>query len=213
MPWKAEDILVSKAVVGPLKENAWLVGSRCSGEAAAIDPGDEPDRIIALARRDGLSIRRILLTHAHLDHLGGAAALARATGAGVYLHKADVFWFSAIAEQSVMTGQRVSEAPEPAGFLDDGDKVSLEGLAIGVLHVPGHSPGHLAFAIPGHVFVGDCLFGNSIGITDIPGGNLEQLLASIRARLLALPGETIVHPGHGPDTTIAREKRSNPFLK
>ncbi|MFH1022248.1 MAG: MBL fold metallo-hydrolase [Planctomycetota bacterium] len=206
------DLVVRGVAVGPLETNAWIVGSRRSGDGVVIDPGADVDLIRAAARKVGISPRRILITHGHFDHVGAAAALSRATGAPVYLHREDSFWIERLVEQTEAFGFPAPEKPVVGGYLAEGEEVSAGGIPLKILHVPGHSPGHVAFVTEGHVFAGDCLFAGSVGRTDLPGGSAEILISSIRKKLLVLPETTAVHPGHGPDTTIGREKRDNPFL-
>ena len=202
--------------VGPFQSNCYIVRPAESGPVVVIDPGDEADRI--LARLDGDEVAAILLTHAHVDHVGGVAAVARATGASIYLHPADRFLYDSVVETGRMFGLRVEAPPAPDVELADGDRLSFEGATGGgaiefeVRHAPGHSPGHVVFVGDGVAFVGDCVFAGSIGRTDLPGGDTASLLSSIRRRILALPSDTVLYPGHMGPTTVGHEERTNPFL-
>ncbi len=199
---------VRSLTVGPLAENAYLVWQGAKG--VLVDPGDEAGRILEAVRAAGFTPEAILLTHAHFDHLGAVAPLAEALGLPVYLHAADLPLYQRAPEIAAGWGLTVPPPPEPAGFLDQGDEV----FGLAVLHLPGHSPGHLAFyrAEDGFVLSGDLLFRGGIGRYDLPGADRTALFASLR-RLLALPGATRVLPGHGPATTLAAERAANPFLK
>ncbi len=199
---------VRSLTVGPLAENAYLVWQGAKG--VLVDPGDEAGRILEAVRAAGFTPEAILLTHAHFDHLGAVAPLAEALGLPVYLHAADLPLYQRAPEIAAGWGLTVPPPPEPAGFLDQGD----EAFGLAVLHLPGHSPGHLAFyrAEDGFVLSGDLLFRGGIGRYDLPGADRAALFASLR-RLLALPGATRVLPGHGPATTLAAERAANPFLK
>ncbi len=199
---------VRSLTVGPLAENAYLVWQGAKG--VLVDPGDEAGRILEAVRAAGFTPEAILLTHAHFDHLGAVAPLAEALGLPVYLHAADLPLYQRAPEIAAGWGLTVPPPPEPAGFLDQGD----EAFGLAVLHLPGHSPGHLAFyrAEDGFVLSGDLLFRGGIGRYDLPGADRTALFASLR-RLLALPGATRVLPGHGPATTLAAERAANPFLK
>jgi glyoxylase-like metal-dependent hydrolase (beta-lactamase superfamily II) len=147
-----------------------------------------------------------------VDHILGVAPVVEATGVPVYLHPADRPWYDALPEQAERFGLSASAPPPPGMELADGVSITLGGLSFEVRHVPGHTPGHVAFVGHGAAVVGDALFAGSIGRTDLPGGDTETLLSSIRGKLLTLPDETVVYPGHGPPTTIGRERRTNPFL-
>ncbi len=171
------------------------------GDAVVIDPGDEAEAILDLVRARGLEVRAVLLTHGHWDHVGAVADVAEATGAPVYLHEADL----ALLEEW-------SPRPVPAvRFLQDGGMVEAGGLSLEAWHTPGHTPGGLCYRLGGWLFSGDTLFAGSVGRTDFPGGSPEELARSLR-RLLTLPDGTTVYPGHGPATTIGRERVANPFL-
>lgn len=195
-------------------ENAYLVWRAGGTGAVAIDPGGTADEMAALLDVQRLRLEAILLTHAHIDHVEGVAALKRRTGAPVYLHPADRPLYDGAAQQAAMFGVDV-EAPPPVDHeLSHGQVLRFDEVDYEVRHVPGHSPGHVLFYLPdaGVAFVGDVVFMGSIGRTDLPGGNYQQLMKSIREQVLTLPGETALFPGHGPSTTVDRERASNPFL-
>jgi len=189
-------------------ENCYVV--KDGQEAIIIDPGDVPDRL--LRSLDGLKASTIVNTHGHCDHCGGNGVLIERTGAQLACHKGDVPLLRILPEQGEMFGAVFPPCPEPGRLLEEGDTVAVGGIAFRVLHTPGHSPGHIVLVGQGVAFVGDVLFAGSIGRTDLMGGNHAQLLDSIRSKLLSLPDETIVYPGHGPSTTIGEERRHNPFL-
>ena len=194
--------------VGPLAENTYLYWR--GDEGVIIDPGDEPERIKAALAAAGFTPRAIVLTHAHFDHLGAARELAESLGLGVFLHKDELFLYELAPEAAKSWGFEITPPPDPAGFLAEGDLV----LDLLVLHLPGHSPGHIGLYSKelDLIFTGDVLFRGAIGRYDFPGSDKEKLFSSL-ARLLTLPPETRVLPGHGEETTIARERRENPYLK
>jgi glyoxylase-like metal-dependent hydrolase (beta-lactamase superfamily II) len=201
--------------VGPLQCNCTILGDEEAGEAIVIDPGDEVSRIHQRLTSLGLKLKQILVTHAHIDHVGGALKLKRLTGAPVLLNENDLPLLKMMEEQAEWIGLR--KAPEtapPDATLADGLVVGLERYPATVLHTPGHTQGSvcLHFAPLKMLIAGDTLFAGSIGRTDLPGGDSRQIIDSIHSRLLALPEETKVLPGHGPATTIGRERFSNPFL-
>jgi len=193
----------------------WDDATPAPHEAAAIDPGGDLDRILAEAQRLHLKITQIWLTHAHIDHAGGAGALARQLGIGVTgPHQGDADWIAALPQQGARFGLPPTETFTPARWLADGDTLQLAGHTISVRHCPGHTPGHVVFhaAEIKRAFVGDVLFAGSIGRTDLPGGDLEQLLNSIRERLWPMGEDTVFIPGHGPESTFGAERRHNPFV-
>jgi hydroxyacylglutathione hydrolase len=201
--------------VGPLQCNCTILGDSDSGEAIVIDPGDEIAGICRRLAKHGLKLKQILITHAHIDHIGGALRLKRLTGAPILLNENDLPLLEMMDEQAGWLGVETPETESPDASLSDGLKVGLEKFPAQVIHTPGHTQGSvcLHFAPLNLVFAGDTLFAGSIGRTDLPGGNSRQIIQSIGSRLLVLPDETRVIPGHGPATTIGREKLSNPFLR
>ena len=215
-------LTVRSFVVSPFAENTYVVSS--GGEAALIDPGTataaEREAVEAYVEAEGLRVRHLLLTHGHLDHVFGAAHFADRYGAtadhgGWRLHPADEPLLANAVRQGQMYGVAVDAPPAPAAPLVPGETVALGDAAFEVRHVPGHSPGSVAFysAADGLVIAGDALFAGSVGRTDLWQGDTDTLLASIRDQLLTLPDETAVYSGHGPATTVGAERRSNPFLQ
>jgi glyoxylase-like metal-dependent hydrolase (beta-lactamase superfamily II) len=201
--------------VGPLACNCTILGDEEAGEAIVIDPGDEVSRIHRRLTALGLKLKQILVTHAHIDHVGGALKLKRLTGAPILLNENDLPLLKMMAMQAGWLGLETPETAAPDASLTDGLRVGLERYPAQVLHTPGHTQGSIClhFAPLKMVIAGDTLFAGSIGRTDLPGGNSRQIIDSIETRLLALPDETKVLPGHGPATTIGQERASNPFLR
>jgi glyoxylase-like metal-dependent hydrolase (beta-lactamase superfamily II) len=200
--------------VGPLACNCTILGDEEAGEAIVIDPGDEVGRIQLRLTELGLKLKQILVTHAHIDHVGGALKLKRLTGAPIFLNESDLPLLKMMQMQAGWLGVATPETAPPDENLSDGLLVGLDPYPAQVLHTPGHTQGSvcLHFAPLKMLIAGDTLFAGSIGRTDLPGGNSRQIIDSIHSRLLALPDETKVLPGHGPSTTIGAERKSNPFL-
>jgi glyoxylase-like metal-dependent hydrolase (beta-lactamase superfamily II) len=201
--------------VGPLQANCILLGDEEAGEAIVIDPGDEAERIHRRLDELGLKLKQILLTHAHIDHAGGALKLKQLTGAAIFLNDDDRSLLNTMKMQASWIGIPTPETAPPDEGLTDGQIVGLERYPAQVIHTPGHTQGSvcLHFAPLKLLVAGDTLFEGSIGRTDLPGGNFDQIIDSLHNRLLALPDETRVLTGHGPETTIGAERRSNPFLR
>lgn len=201
--------------VGPLACNCTLLGDEQAHEAIVIDPGEEVGRIHRRLTELGLQLKQILVTHAHIDHVGGALKLKRLTGAPIFLNENDLPLLKMMDDQAQWLGIATPETAPPDGALPDGATVGLEHYSAQVLHTPGHTQGSICLHfVPLKLLIaGDTLFAGSIGRTDLPGGDFEQIIDSIQSRLLALPDETRVLPGHGPVTTIGEERRSNPFLR
>lgn len=209
----ANELLVRGIVVGVFQENCWVIGSRRTREGIVIDPGDEPEKVLALAKDMGLTVKLIISSHAHLDHVMGVRGVHDATAAPFLLHPADLGLLHSMPQSAArFLGHEPPPAPEPAAPLADGDVVEVDGLQLSVLHVPGHTPGSVAYYVDGLLFSGDTLFRGSVGRTDLPGGSYEQLMHSIVTRLLPLPDETIVLPGHMQETRIGHERKTNPFV-
>jgi hydroxyacylglutathione hydrolase len=201
--------------VGMLQCNCTLLADEDAGEAIVIDPGDEVGRIHRRLTELGLKLKQILITHAHIDHVGGALKLKQLTGAPILLNDNDLPLLKMMEMQAAWLGVPTPETAAPDESLADGMRVGLERFPAQVLHTPGHTQGSvcLHFAPMKMVIAGDTLFAGSIGRTDLPGGNSRQIIESIETRLLALPDETKVLPGHGPATTIGEERAHNPFLR
>lgn len=206
-------MLVETLVTGPLEENCYLAIDAASREAVIVDPGEDASEILAMIAVRGLTLRHILLTHAHFDHIGAVAAVQRATAAPVSLHQAESANLERAALQAAYFGFPPPEPLAVATWLEGGEVLTFGALQLQVLFTPGHSPGGCCFYGDGRLFSGDLLFRQSIGRSDLPGGDAAQLIHSIRTLLFPLPDETVVHPGHGESTTLASEKKFNPFLR
>jgi glyoxylase-like metal-dependent hydrolase (beta-lactamase superfamily II) len=198
--------------IGPLETNAYLVVDEGSRQAVLIDPGLESEGIYDVIIEERLELSAIVNTHGHFDHVCGNAFFRAKTGKPVLLHWEDAPMMSQAAAQAMAFGFQVPTPPPPDRLLNEGDEVVIGETRFQVLHTPGHTPGGISLYGEGVAFVGDALFAGSIGRTDMPGGSHEILLASIRSKLLVLPDETAVYPGHGPSTTIGEERLHNPFL-
>src|SRR5580658_2011874 len=208
-------MIIETFPVGPLQCNCTILGDEQAGEAIVIDPGDEIGRIHRRLTGLRLKVKQILITHAHIDHVGGALKLKRLTGAPILLNENDLPLLKMMEMQAGWLGMDTPETAPPDESLADGLVVGLEKIPAMVIHTPGHTQGSvcLHFAPLNLLVAGDTLFAGSIGRTDLPGGNTGQILDSIHTRLMTLPDETMVLPGHGEGTTIGRERRSNPFLQ
>ncbi len=210
-------MILVRMELGMLATNCYVLAEREGGEAAVIDPAGELKRINKALREHGLQLKMILLTHGHPDHVSGAGPLSDATGAPVFIHPHDA---EALASRrnlllGLQAGVRATR-PHQVQELGEGDELRVDGLLLHVLHTPGHTPGGVSFHLPGegpgHLFCGDLIFAGSIGRTDLRGGSLQALLAAVREKIWNLPDQTVIHPGHGPETTLGEEKRHNPFL-
>jgi hydroxyacylglutathione hydrolase len=211
-------MILEVRAVAPFYKNGFVIGCEETREGILVDPGDEVDGLLEAASQHRLTITRILLTHAHLDHVTGVGRARSALGAPVWLHRDDNFLYEAVVEQGLMFGLRVEPQPPVDEFYDGEGPLTFGRYAVRVLHTPGHCPGGVCLAITRQgdaaatLIVGDTLFAGSIGRTDLPGGDAPTLLRSIREVLFSFPDETVVWSGHGEPTTIGKEKRTNPFL-
>ncbi len=206
---------VLKLTLGPLQTNSYILGDPQSGEALVIDPADHAELLVQTAREHGWTIRTILATHGHFDHVLASGPLQRETDAPFYAHRADLPLIRALVSQ-VREWMGVSASPpaEVTHFVEAGETITVGGIALEVLHTPGHSPGHVSYVLQERrmVFSGDCLFRGSIGRADLPGGDYETLMHSIRTQLLPLGDDFTVAPGHMENTTIGYERTHNPHL-
>jgi hydroxyacylglutathione hydrolase len=200
--------------VGPLGCNCSILGDEISREAIVVDPGDEIQDIVAIVAKHGLNVKAIVITHAHIDHIGGAAKLRKLTGAPVYMNRKDADLAGNLEMQAAWLGVETPENPGIDVEAQEGDFLAFGPTRLEILETPGHTPGSISLYWPheNKLIAGDTLFRDSIGRTDLPGGDGRQIISSIRGKLLTLPESTVVIPGHGSSTTIGREKRFNPFL-
>lgn len=208
-------MLLRMLEVGPFGSNCYIVGSEDTKEGLIIDPGADADTILANVAEMGLDIKLIVITHSHIDHVGALARVKEATGATFAMHKdeGDGKIMQGIARMlGSLMGGSVGPMPNPDRLLEDGDTIEVGDIELAVLHTPGHSPGGISLYGHGALFSGDTLFNFGIGRTDFPGCSHNVLIESIRTKLMTLPDETVVFPGHGPRTTIGNERRYNPFL-
>ncbi|HEX79180.1 MAG TPA: MBL fold metallo-hydrolase [Dehalococcoidia bacterium] len=204
-------MIIKRLEVGPFAANCYIVGDRAGGKGMIIDPGDEADKISGMARKLELDIKHIVLTHGHIDHVGALANVKEATGAAIAVHHDDE---ATLKDRtlSILLGIPYHTLPAIDRLLEDGDVISVGGLSFTVIHTPGHTPGGICLLGEGVVFTGDTLFQYGIGRGDFPGGSYEQLIKSIKSRLMILEDDIKVYPGHGSETTIGAERRGNPFL-
>ena len=205
-------MIIESLQLGPIGTNAYIVGDASAGTAAVIDPGDEAPKVLALVDRLGLRADLIVATHAHFDHVGAVLPLVEATRAPFLLFHAELPVLQVAADRARLFGLTIPRPPTPDRLLREGDTVPLGGTPFRVAHTPGHSPGHMCLIGDGVAFVGDVVFQGSIGRTDLPGADHATLLRSIAAHILTLPDATVLYNGHGPATTVGRERRTNPFL-
>ena len=210
-------MILEVRAVAPFYKNGFVVGCERTREAVLIDPGDEVDELLGAVRDLDVEVQAVLLTHAHIDHITGVDRAKETFDVPVYLHRDDLFLYEKVVEQGAMFGFKARPQP-PIDHFYDGSPLQVGDYAVSVHHTPGHCPGGVCLRIAKddgatpHLFVGDTLFAGSIGRTDLPGGDYEVLLRSITGVLFPLGDDAIVHPGHGPDTTIGRERTSNPFV-
>lgn len=209
------EIMVKGIVVGVFAENCWIIGNRRTGEAICIDPGDQPNEVLDLAKDMGVNIKIIANSHAHVDHVLGVRGVQEATNARFLLHKADLGllqngWKDTVKRFNLDVPKG---PPDPDNYVAGGNVVEVEGLRLEAMETPGHTPGSMSYYTEGLLFSGDTLFKGSIGRTDLPGGDYEEEMRSINTMLTKLPDETVVLPGHMSETTIADEKANNPFFQ
>jgi hydroxyacylglutathione hydrolase len=200
--------------VGPLQCNCSIVGDEATHEAMVIDPGDDIEDVLAILRKHNLQVKQIVITHAHIDHVGGAMKLRAATGAPILLNQNDYALLKMLDVQATWIGMAAPGEVTIDHSVSGGESISAGSLHADVLHTPGHTEGSICLYFPAEkkLIAGDTLFAGSIGRTDLPGGSFEKIIGSLHGTVLALPDETVVVPGHGPLTTIGEERESNPFL-
>jgi hydroxyacylglutathione hydrolase len=201
--------------VGPLQCNCSVIGDETTHEALVIDPGDDVEEVLAIVRKHNLKVSQIVITHAHIDHVGGAMKLRAATGAPIVLNQSDYALLKMLDVQAAWIGMAAPGNVEIDQSVGTSDTIKAGNLSAQVLHTPGHTEGSIClyFSPEKTLIAGDTLFAGSIGRTDLPGGSFEKILQSLHHQVLALPDETLVIPGHGPSTTIGEERESNPFLQ
>lgn len=201
-------------VIGPLGVNCYILGCGEKREGIIVDPGADADRILAVVARLGLTVKTVINTHGHFDHIGDNGRIIEATGARLMIHEGDMPFLSRAATAAAMYGVSAENSPSPDSLLEDGMEIRFGDCSLKVLHTPGHSPGGccLYLAAQGIVITGDTLFAEGVGRADLPGSSHESLIASIREKLMILPVDTAVYPGHGPSTTIGHEKNHNPYI-
>ena len=211
-------MILETRAVPPFFKNGYVIGCEETRQGVVIDPGDDVHDLLTAVEHHQLEIRYILLTHAHLDHVSGVEVARQALDVPIWLHKDDLFLYDGVVQQGMMFGIQVEKQPKPDRFYEEGQRLEFGNYEVAVHHTPGHCPGGVCLAVkhrknPGvSLFVGDTLFAGSIGRTDLPGGDTATLLASIRTVLFSFPDDTPVYSGHGPVTSVGREKQSNPFL-
>ena len=208
-------MILEMLTVGPFQENCYIIGDEASGVGAVVDPGDEAARIAMAVEQTGLEIGSIIVTHAHIDHVGGVAALVDEYACPVLMHAEAEPMLEQLPTQALMMGLRFGKIPTVDRHIGEGETLEVGDLRLRPLYTPGHAPGHLSFYIEdeGLVLSGDALFAGSVGRVDLPGGSMEVLMRSIEERLMTLPDETRVYPGHGPQTEIGSERATNQFLQ
>ncbi len=206
-------MILKKLEVGPIMANCYILGCEETKQAIVIDPGDEGDRILMALAESGLKVKHILNTHGHFDHVGGNLRLKEVTGATLAIHEDDSPMLSELSRSAAYFGVSTENSPEADQYLVEGDIIEAGSISLQVIHTPGHTRGGVCLYTPGHLFSGDTLFAGSIGRTDLPGGDFDTLINSIKTKLLCLPRETIVYPGHGMPSSIEMEIARNPFLR
>jgi hydroxyacylglutathione hydrolase len=208
-------MILETLTVGPFHENCYVIGDQETGTGAVVDPGDEAARIALAVEQTNLEIGQILITHTHIDHVGAVAALVDEYACPILMHAEAEPMLKQLPTQALMMGLKFGKVPTVNRYVGDEEVLEVGNLKLKSLYTPGHAPGHLAFYVESEALVlsGDALFAGSVGRTDLFGGSIDLLMRSIDERLLTLPDETKVYPGHGPETTIGDERRHNPFLQ
>lgn len=207
-------MIFETVVVGHLEVNCFILGCESTREGVVVDPGSDPEKILEAVNRLGLTVRHVINTHGHFDHVGGNRLVLAATGATFLIHGGDVPFLSRASDVAAMYGLTTENSPLPDLLLEDGMVIPFGGYDIKVLHTPGHTPGGCCLYLEsqGKVITGDTLFAGGVGRTDFPGSSHEDLIEGIKTKLMTLPEATVAYPGHGPSTTIGHEKRYNPYI-
>jgi len=205
-------VILQMLVVGPIQANCYVLGCERTKEAAVIDPGGDVDKILMTLTKDKLRCVYIINTHGHFDHTGDNKRLKEVTGAKLVIHRADAPMILHQASSGSMWGMEVEDSPPPDVYVEEKDVITFGDISLQVLHTPGHSPGGISLLSDKMVFVGDTLFAGSIGRTDLPGGDYEVLIRNVKEKIFPLGDDVVIYPGHGPKTTVGRERRSNPFF-
>lgn len=206
-------MIIKKLEVGPIMANCFVVRCDETKEAVVIDPGDDADRILMTLAQEQLTVKYLVNTHGHFDHVSANKKMKEATGAQIAIHPEDEPMLNELSQSALMFGLTSENSPPADIHLNDGDTITFGNITLKVIHTPGHSKGGICLHTDGHLFAGDTLFAGSIGRTDLPGGDYGTLISSIKEKLFPLEDHTIVYTGHGPETLIGREKASNPFLR
>jgi hydroxyacylglutathione hydrolase len=205
-------VILKMLVVGPLQSNCYILGCERTRQAAVIDPGGDVDKILMALAKDNLRCVYIINTHGHFDHSGENKRLKEVTGAQLIIHRADAPMIVHQGANGGMWGMEVENSPPPDRTVEEGEFITFGDISLKVLHTPGHSAGGISLVADKMAFVGDTLFAGSIGRTDFPGGDHEGLLRNVREKIFILGDDVVIYPGHGPKTTVARERRTNPFF-
>jgi hydroxyacylglutathione hydrolase len=205
-------VIFRMLVVGPIQANCYILGCGRTKEAAVIDPGGDVDKILMTLAKDKLRCMYIINTHGHFDHTGDNKRLKEVTGAKLVIHRADAPMILHQGSNGNLWGMEVEDSPPPDSYVEERDIITFGDISLQVLHTPGHSPGGISLLSDKMVFVGDTLFAGSIGRTDLPGGDYETLIQNVKEKIFPLGDDVVIYPGHGPKTTVGREKRSNPFF-
>lgn len=206
-------MIIEKLEVGPIMANCYILGCEGTKESVVIDPGDDGDQILMALAKLELKVKYLINTHGHFDHVGANKKMKEVTQATLAIHPDDEPMLMELSKAASMFGLSAENSPPADLLLNHGDRVSFGDITLEVIHTPGHSKGGICLYTQGHLFAGDTLFKSSIGRTDLPGGDFDTLISSIKTKLFKLPEDTIVYTGHGPETTIGDEKRMNPFLR
>jgi len=204
-------LIIKSLVVGPIMANCFIFGCERTKKSVVIDPGDDSDKILFSLAEENLKVEHIINTHGHFDHVSANRLMKEATGADIIIHSLDAPMLDSLSSNASMFGLNAENSPPPDRTVDDGDVITFGDIDLKVIHTPGHTQGGISLYFDGHLFVGDTLFQGSIGRTDFPGGDYNTLISAIREKLFVLGDDVRVFPGHGPETSIGTERRSNPF--